>query len=180
LYTRQRTTCARSSCHNKILAYHTHTDVLYFIIYKYHFSQHRILKMKSKPTEIGHLQSQLTELKSNFRECFNRIIGCELQLFQNSKISSNQPDIEIPQDSTRTNKIVIIGLSFSPRTSPEEEVGSFLDRRLNIHPKLVKVTLLRKNPLISKCPALVTLYSRVDKALIFRNCHKLKFSSERV
>jgi hypothetical protein len=59
-------------------------------------------------------------------------------------------------------------------------VGSFLDRRLNIHPKLVKITLLRKNPLISKCPALVTLYSKVDKALIFRNCHELKFSRERV
>jgi len=119
----------------------------------------------------------------------NRLIGCELQLqkvsselaFANSFRSGRIPSHNSRSDELHRNdsedkedkKVVIYGLVFPKRENPLFTVIkaiSLIDDRI----KICKVKLLRRSKTHNNCPVLVTLATRADKRLLFRNCHRLK------
>jgi hypothetical protein len=120
-------------------------------------------------------------LKTELDKFSNRLIGCELQLQKRClKIHSDRGTRkslknfgDLIQDRERCKNIIIHGFDLAANEDITTQVKRFLELNLSVKP-IILMTEVKKSKLTGNEYILIKLKTKIDKAIIFKQSHKLR------
>jgi len=133
-------------------------------------------KLNCIHSDIAALEKQITVLRDALDQSLNRISNCESKLEGITKKWKATEKVNfghLVKDCERKQNIAVHGLEIPKRINWKCFITTFLEKWLEIKVD-IKTVLARRNKLSGYQFYVIKLKSQQQKALVFKNCHKLK------